>query len=200
MVVSAWLLGLGRNPDPSVALPHLRTKIATGRLFTFIFVFVGLGAYWRGAEQAPGRVAVPYDQMSFALSWGVLLAMAMLMPNIGSHTVWTPARRRLVTQVIWISAILLVIAAAWDIGLYWDRRWGYFWAWQGLYLGLTVGLGLLCVLGWFTLAGNCLAMLARCDCPSPMKRWMRTAPIPRRLAGPHVCPRFSESEEAPAAA
>ena len=197
MVVSAWLLGLGRNPDPAVALPRLREKIATGRMMTFVMVFVGAGAYWRGADQAPGRLAVPYEQMSFALCWGVLLAMAMLMPNIAAHSAWPAARRRLVTRLIWISAVLLVIAAAYDIGLYWDRRWGYFWAWQGLYLGLAIGSVLLSVLGWFTLAGSCLATLSRCDCPPPMKRWMRTAPLPRRLAGPHVCPRLTDPEGVP---
>jgi len=138
-------------------------------------------------------LAAQYDQLSFALCWAVLLAMALMMPNVAGHSAWAPARRRLVTKLIWISAVLLVIAAAWDIGLYWDRRWGYFWAWQGLYLGLTVGIALLSVFGWFTLAGSCLATLSKCDCPPPMKRWMQSAPLPRRLAGPYACPRLADS-------
>ena len=90
------------------------------------------------------------------------------------------------TAGIWLASTVMVLACAFDMGMY-GSRWGQARAWESFSIGLGLGVALLAVLGWFTLAGVYLNRQCRCDCPPLLQRWMTTAPRPRRETEVHTC-------------
>jgi hypothetical protein len=182
-----WWLGLTPEPDPARMREQLSIKIDGKRALLVVISLIIIAAGWNATTKATRPIH--WEQLSFALCWGLLVMLALIMPNIAGHTGWPAARRRLIVWLVWLTAVLLVLAGAWDFALFNDRRWGVFFAWLGLFMGFGIGLMLLGLMAWFALAGRQLAELVTCSCPPPIKRWMRTAPVPRREYEPHLCPK-----------
>jgi hypothetical protein len=166
-----WWLGLTPEPDPARMREQLSIKIDGKRALLVVISLIIIAAGWNATTKATRPIH--WEQLSFALCWGLLVMLALIMPNIAGHTGWPAARRRLIVWLVWLTAVLLVLAGAWDFALFNDRRWGVFFAWLGLFMGFGIGLMLLGLMAWFALAGRQLAELVTCSCPPPIKRWMR---------------------------
>ena len=179
----AWWLGLGAGTDPRETVARLQKAVSNYRKYVVMAIALGGGIALLMASAGPRgwwwlfNVGVP---------WALAAILVLLPSSVVEVKRWSPRTRRLVLAIIGVATVWLIMFAGWHMLLY-DRSSRSRDAFGPL-VPLAVSGLLLWGLAWSTLAGAYLRKHGRCACPPPIKRWMRTAPVPRSAFGPHRCP------------
>ena len=187
-----WWLSVGSESGPDEIVPKLRRRVSNlRRSLAALMVVLGIGLF--SIAMMRDRPMALSD-FNLQLAWGSVIMLALLAPTIVQHPTWSARKRRTMLIGFWIASVMMVLACAYDMGMYSAARWGQARAWDSFFVGMGMGAVLLGLLGWFMLAGIYLRRHGRCACPPALKRWMKTAPVARSAFDPHACPKPAASE------